>query len=489
MTKRIASLLLLAMVASTIVAQSIINVQDISRANDIFTNSGDSALIMVRGHKSIELKFYLSKGSESSKTQPFNPSRTEIDASEDSIYYFVFPTGPKYRGQTLTIASIDGSSVPVDIDLEPKQVKTYRVSRPFNLIIEKCYIKHRDKALEEIGKGHFTEALDELRLANDCFDKDSVENAKNIGYVNMLIKRRRNGDEAYEKRNYKEASEHYMFLHYLNPSDTLSEKRYKACQDWLTYERNKLHDKAVQSYNSKDYKNAESLFNEVISKSDELDNVYNRNNYKSQATEWLNKIDYENIRMNEKKIRRSTFKHSLIYEYRKDTPIGFSYSSLTNSKTGGFIQIDLNTMLFEEFRSECKYGDTRFAEFNLGLGWTRKLFNFLWIHYGPGLTFKIYHGSYQGSKYPKIGYGESDLLDLNYMGEDVSLPKDEIPEKYEKGWKKANTAFAISPVVGIDLKIHFIVLRLTYQYRFATDAKLGDFIGRNRISFGAGVAF
>ena len=196
--------------------------------------------------------------------------------------------------------------------------------------------------------------------------------------------------------------------------------------------------------------------------------------------------------MYEKKERCTAFKNSLTFEYRKDTWIGFSYCSLTQDKkdkSGGFIQIDLNPMIFEEIRSSCKYGDTEFAEINLAFGPTRKLFKYVWIHYGPGATFKFYHGSYQGEMYPEIGYGESSLLDTKAMGEDISLPKDIIPEKYETGWKKTNMALAVSPVVGIDLKLQFFVLRLTYQYRFATKAKLTDFVGRHRISVGVGIAF
>ena len=487
--KRFFFLLLFGMVTNTIMAQYNIVVQDISLSNELYPNNGDSALIMVRGHKSIELEFYLSKDRQSSKVQILRPSKTELDSSEDSVYRFVFPTGEKYRGQTLTISAIGGNSVPVDIDLGPKEVKTYRVSRPFGFIVERCYTKHRDKALEETEKGNYEGALEELRFANDCFDKDSVDFNENIAKVNNYRRTRRDGDKAFEKRKYKEASDHYKELYLQNRLDTLSIKQYNECQKYLSYECSRLYDKALQSYESKDYLNARDLLRTVFQEAEQLDDVYNREKYKSDANEWINIITFEYERMKRRDERRSRFKHSLTYEYRKETPFGFSYSTLKDQKMGGFFQLDLNSMVFEEIRSECKYGDTKFAEINTAFGWTKKLFKYAWIHYGPGLTCKFYHGTYKGSKYPKIGYGESDLLDSSYMGEDVSLPKDEIPEKYEEGWKQRNLAIAISPVVGIDLKFQFIVLRFSYQHRFATPAKLGDFIERNRISFGIGVAF
>lgn len=482
-------MLLLGMVTNTIWAQYNIVVQDISRPNDLYTNSGDSALILVRSHESIELEFFLSKDKNPSKFQSFRPSRTELDFSEDSIYYFVFPTGNKYPNQRLTISAIGGNSVSIDIDLGPKEVKTYRVSRPFGFIVERCYPKHRNKAREEIEKGNYDEALAELRLAKDCADKDSIEHAELIATVNNCMIHRRDGDEAFEKHEYKVASGHYKILFLLNASDTLSEKRYNECQNYLLYKCDTLYNKALQSYESKDYLNARFLLREVISQADQLDNDIIKIKYVSDATERIGKATSKYERKVSIEERRSRFKHSLTYEYRKDTPIGISYSSFQEHETGGFFQLDLNSMIFKEIQSKCKYGDTKFAEVNTAFGWTMKLFKYAWFHIGPGLTFKFYHGTYKNSNCPKIGYGESELLDSYYMGDDVSLPKDEIPEKYEDGWKQRNLAIAVSPVVGFDLKLQFVVLRLTYQYRIATQSKLGDFIERHRLSFGAGVAF
>lgn len=483
MIRRFYSLLLFGMIAGTILAQSSINVQDISNPNEIFPNSGDSALFRIRGNTT-GLLFYR----DSSKSRSLIPSRTEIALSGECIYDFMFPTGINYHGQTLFIDYPPDGSYTIDINLEPKQVKTYqvRVTRPF-------YPIHQRKAREELEKGHFDEALEELKLANNFSDKDTIEIKMIRDEVDEYKTLRREADEAFENQMYDTAIMKYRVLLHKCSSDTLSEKRYKDSQDMLTHECDSLFDNAVNYYkglttlkkirfkNKININEAVHLFDTVIMKADLLDNKNKREKYKSDATTWINKII-------EKGETPFIFKNSLTYEYSKDTPIGFSYSSLSKG-TGGFIQIDLNPMLFEEIRSTCRYGDTKFAEINLAFGGTRKLFSFLWIHYGPGFTLKFYHGRYQGGIYPKIGYGESDLLDTQYMGEDVSLPKDEIPDKYEDGWKKTNAVFAISPIVGIDIKIQFIVLRLSYQYRIATESKLGDFVGRSRFSFGAGIAF
>ncbi|MBR5325781.1 MAG: hypothetical protein IKU49_04730, partial [Prevotella sp.] len=102
---------------------------------------------------------------------------------------------------------------------------------------------------------------------------------------------------------------------------------------------------------------------------------------------------------------------------------------------------------------------------------------------------KMYYGTYKDDCYPKEGYGETSLLDTKEMGEDLSLPKDDPPSNYKDGWKKANYAFGISPVLGVTAKYNYFAFRLTYQYRWSIQSKLQDFMGRSRLSVGFGIAF
>ena len=158
-------------------------------------------------------------------------------------------------------------------------------------------------------------------------------------------------------------------------------------------------------------------------------------------------------------------------------------------KVGGFFQLDLNPEVFNAIRKDCQYGDKKFPEMNIAFGWTIKIVNPVWIHFGPGFTGKMYYGTYAKDCYPKIGYGESDLLDTKEMGDDVTLPKKEVPSQYEDGWTKTNFAFAVSPVVGLTVKYSYFAFRLTYQYRWSIQSKLKDFMGPSRLSIGVGVAF
>ena len=73
-------------------------------------------------------------------------------------------------------------------------------------------------------------------------------------------------------------------------------------------------------------------------------------------------------------------------------------------------------------------------ELNMSFGWTVKVWDYIWVHVGPGLTGKMYYGTYKDDCYPKEGYGETSLLDTKEMGEDLSLPKDDPPSNYKDGW-------------------------------------------------------
>ena len=131
----------------------------------------------------------------------------------------------------------------------------------------------------------------------------------------------------------------------------------------------------------------------------------------------------------------------------------------------------------------------------MSFGWTVKIYNPVWIHFGPGVTGKMYYGKYQSKKYPTKGYGEDewDRLEQKEMGDEEVLKTakgaQEPPEKYKDGWTHANFAAAISPVIGITAKYSYFAIRLTYQYRWSLEKNLADFIGKDRLCIGFGVAF
>ena len=272
---------------------------------------------------------------------------------------------------------------------------------------------------------------------------------------------------------YKLANSYYNKILELNPNDEFAERRSELSFQKFSQDCRSIFTKAEYFFKEKEYEKAKPLYEQVVAQE--------CTNNLAIATDRINTITALN---------RARQDHSRVfsYEYRIDVPIGFSYGSYRMHRVGGFFQMDMNKTVFDAIRGDCKYGDTKFPELNMAFGWTVKIANPVWIHFGPGLTGKMYFGTYKKDCYPKKGYGETDLLDTQKMGTDLTSSK-EIPETYEDGWKKANIALGISPVAGITVKYSYFALRLSYQYRWSIKSELEDFLGVSRLSVGVGLSF
>ena len=295
-----------------------------------------------------------------------------------------------------------------------------------------------------------------------------------------LILFRAQAEAAFKLLDYVKAGNYYSKVIALNPYDTYATNRNTVCVQNFTQECGAIFSKAEFYYTEKDFDKAKELYEQIIAKE--------CTNNLAIATERLNAINLQQR-------ARKDHSHVITYEWRKDVPIGIHTGSYNMHKAGGFFQLDLNTKVFDAARSDCKYGDKNFPELNMAFGWTIKIYNPVWIHFGPGFTGKMYYGTYQDSKYPTKGYGDEglQLLDLKKMGLEgaTSIPKD-IPsddKDIEDAWKKANFGLAVSPVIGLTVKYSYFAFRLTYQYRWSIQSKLKDFIGTSRLSVGIGVAF
>ena len=467
MSKKSIVLMCMLLIGSMANAQGVLEIKDISHPNDVYSTDGDGAAVRIRCHESIPLTF------SSTMDKDANPFYVDLQGS-DSVYYIAFPTGNRYRGRELSIVARGYAPLYIQLDLQPKQLLTYQITDPNALVDAGCYREHRNKGVLEIKNGNYEEAKNQFVIAQDCSDVDKEENDKNIALTDSLMMYRNLADEAYKLLDYYKAAEYYTKVLELNPVEAFSTDRKNACVQAFTEECFTLFTKAEYYFNERDYEKAKTLYEQVIAK--ECPNNI------AISTERLNTIN---------SLARAKRDHSRVftYEWRKDVPIGFSDGGYNMHKVGGFFQMDFNSRVFDAIRGDCRYGDKKFAELNVAFGWTIKIANPVWIHFGPGFTGKMYYGTYKDDHYPVKGYGESELLDVKKMGEDLALPKSEIPSSYEDGWKKSNIAFGISPVVGITAKYSFFAIRLTYQYRWSVQSKLQDFMERSRLSFGVGVAF
>lgn len=456
----------LLLIGGVATAQKNLEVKDISHPNDVFSSANNEAAVIIRCHESIPLSF------TSSMDKSVEPFRRELQGA-DSVYYISFPTGNRYRGRELTILARGYRPVLLVLELQPKQLLSFHITDPNALVDTGCYREHRNKGVLEIKNSNYEEARNLFIVARECSDCDIKENEENIAIVDSLIIFRRKGDEAFKLLDYFTAGNYYMKVLNLNSYDNYASNRNTLCTQKYTEECSVIYSKAEYYYSEKEYDKAKELYEKVIEK--ECLNM-------PLAIE---RINYINSYQKAKKDHARVF----TYEYRKDVPLGFSYGKYNMHKTGGFINLDLNTKLIDATRSDGQYGDNKFPEANIAFGWTFKIANPVWIHLGPGATMKMYYGSYLDKKYPKIGFGENDILDTKKMGDDLQIPKEEIPDSYEKAWKKKNFAFAVSPVIGFTVKYSYFAIRFTYQYRWPIIKDLTDFVGTQRISVGAGFAF
>lgn len=466
MTKKLLLSACLLLTAGMTAAQNIFEVKNISQPNDVYSSAGNEAAVIIRCHTSIPLTF------TSTMDKSAAPFRSEVQGS-DSVYYIAFPTGNRYRGRELTINSRGYIPVSIPLELQPKQLLSFSITDPNALVDAGCYRGHRNKGVEEIKNANYEEARNQFVVARQCTDCDNSENEANIAMVDSLIYNRQQGDAAYRLLDYKAAGAFYHKVLSQNAYDTYASNRYTLCVQNFMDECSTIFTKAEYYYSEKEYDKAKELYEKVVEKECRSMSI---------AVERLNAIST---------LSRAKRDHSrvLTYEFRKDVPIGISYGKYNMHKAGGFISFDLNKTVFDALRGDCKYGDDKFAELNLAFGWTIKIANPVWIHFGPGFTAKLYYGTYLNKKYPEKGFGEHDLMDVKKMGDNLS-PRDEFAsDEIEDAWRKSNFAGAVSPVIGLTAKYSYFAFRVSYQYRWSFKSELADFIGRNRVSVGIGVAF
>ena len=418
------------LIGSIAYAQNILEVRDVSRPDDVYPNANEEAAVVIRCDQSIQLAF------TSSIDKSAKPFRSELEGT-DSLYYIAFPTGNNYRGRLLTIYPRGYYTVDIPLRLKPQQLLTFHIGEPELLPVDTvCYQIHHDIGVDEIRNGNYSEARDQFVIARECNDCNKEENEQHISLVDSIVFYRKKGEEAFKQLDYVAAGDYYSKVLALNAYDTYAKNQRSLCAQKFSEECASLFSSAEYFYRAKDYQNAKALYEKVIAKGCSNMDI---------AVERLNATNY----MIEVK---KTHPHVFTYEYSKDTPIGLSYGTYNYHKVGGFFQFDLNPSVFDVVRSDRKYRDEKFPEMNVSLGMTVKIVSPIWIHFGPGFTAKKYYGEFQ-----------------------------------EK--RRADYKAAISPVMGITAKYGYVALRFTYQYRWSLKKDMKDFIGRDRISAGIGIAF
>ena len=460
--------LLVAFMATTMAAtaQNVLEVKDVSQPNDVYSSEAGEAAVIVRCHASIPLKF---SSTMDKRVQPF---RTDLQGS-DSVYYIAFPTGNRYRGRILSMMSPGYITVEYALELQPKQIVSLELTDPNALVDAGCYREHRNRGVLEFKSMNYDEARNQFVVARQCSDVDMIENDRNIALVDSILALRRQGDQTFNLLDYRKAADYYDAMLALNPNDRYASERYSLCMRNFRKDCDVTFTQAEFYFNERAYDKAKELYQRVIN--DDC-------NQKALATDRLN---YITMTQTTKKDHARVF----TYEYRKDVPIGFSYGKYNMRKVGGFFSLDISSKVFDAVRSECRYGDEKFPEFNVGFGWTVKIANPVWIFFGPGFTGKMYYGKYKENSGSEKHYPNAKGLAPN---PETDLDKDMFlndPEERDEAERHINFASAISPVGGLCIKYSFFALRVSYQYRFTLQKDLSDFMGPQRLSVGFGVAF
>lgn len=456
MYRKILLTLILGAIAFMARAQGVLEVEDLSQANAVYSSSGDQAAVEIRCNHTIPLSF------SSTMDKSVDLFSTEIQGT-DSIYFIEFPAGPRYRGRVITISAPGYNPVELPLDLEPKQLRTFKISDPNSLVDQGCYRTHRNMGVREIQNANYEEALNQFNVAKQCSDCDTLENNMNIIRVDSLIKLREDADILYRMLDYSAAAEIFSNIVRINSYDSYALSKLRECEEQFASECAVAFKQAEAYFDNKLYEKARTLYQRVVDNGCEQAKT---------ATERLNSISNY---LTAKEEHASV----IMYEWMDDAPIGIHYGRYNNTKGGIFIHLNINSKLLSAMQSNNSNAIPDHPEANFGIGWTKRIGKLpVWATFGPGVTVKGYYGDYakidKNSHPDKHGYPtpEADILDIQ---------KDD--------GQKLNAAIAITPEVGLAFKYSYFAVRASYHYRFALNNALQDFMGKSVVSFGIGFAF
>ena len=454
MKNRLFTLLALILtVAGTTFAQRTLEVKDVTTSLNVFSGKDTEAGIVISCPSNMQLSF------ESTHDKTVDVYNTEVKG-EETFYYLKFNTGRRYRGRKLTIRTDDFSPVTLDATLEPKELKQYQLLDPDADFVYGCYYEYRKRGIEFFQNSMYTEAREQFNIAKECSDGPADNNLEElIANIDSIETWRKQADDAFDLLDYSKADDLYGKIMSLNPQDSnASSKRYEA--------RRMYDNDCTQYYNNAEiykengeYEKALELYQRVIDQ-----NCSNS----LLASEEVKRIKLLQQNRNQK----STV---IAYEYSGSAPIGITTGSYKTRKTGNYFSLSFNKEIFEVMRNN--FDKVSEAELNISAGFTICPVKQapVWIFFGPGFTGIGMYENENGSAYIKNTYVEN-ATDEKVEG-----------KVYEKPTLKVHCA--ISPEIGLLGKIGPVVLRYTFQYRFAVSKDDSDLIKKSRHVIGAGICF
>ena len=131
MSKKHLLTLLFSVIATMAGAQGVLEVEDLSQANAVYSSEGEQAAVEIRCNHTIPLSF------SSTMDKSVDLFSTELQGT-DSVYFIEFPAGPRYRGRVITVVAPGYNPVDIPLDLQPKQLRTFKISDPNSLVDQGC---------------------------------------------------------------------------------------------------------------------------------------------------------------------------------------------------------------------------------------------------------------------------------------------------------------------------------------------------------------
>lgn len=433
------SLLLLWVLLSCMTAwgQRDLNFKDVTTDLNVFSGKDDEAGMVFSCPTSIPLTF------ESSHDKEVDVYQTEVKG-DNTVYYIRFQVGRKYRGRKLTVITSDFNPLVFTVDLAPKELKQYSLFDPDAAFVYGCYYEYRKRGADYFQEGMYAEAREQYATAKECSDCPADSDLDNrIADIDSISSYLSQAERYKEILDYTQASSFYLKILLLNPGDKAVQAQRLATEYQYSADCNRYANSAETYYDDGDYEKALELYQKVLDL-----NCFNA----VVATERIALIQRK---LNSRKQRATV----LNYEFGTTTPIGISIGTYKNRRFGGYFTLAFHPDVFKAIRKE--YDETKDFEADISFGWTTTLVSKIpvWLFFGPGYTLN-------GEFLPKLD--ENDQ------------PTDEM---------KFKMYHAISPELGLLGKWKFLVLRYTFQYRFAFSKDYEDKIKKTKHSFGIGVCF
>lgn len=427
-------------------AQKQLSITDVSTPNDVHScHEKKEFKAVFRCNKALSLSF-VSNFHTNGKIDIL--SETVDTVGNQLVYTLIFPS--EQKGTTL-----DGRKLSIYADgfdrydmsrfnFPTHTKKVFEVEDPYAQL-QNPYYSALNKASEYFAAGNYTDAKAQYLITKETpeylLNYTMIDhNIEMIDSITGLIDA---ADKAFADIKYMEAMKLYTQILKLNPSDTYVEKKAQECSIAHANDCMSYYQMAEDMYNKGELESAKEYYTKVIDSDC---------NFKSMATSKL--LMVEKMLQTEKNKERF-----LTYEYHKDVPIGFSFGKCKNKGSGGFFSLRTNSNTIKLMRNEPSLD--LFPEVNVSFGWTRKIVAPVWIFFGPGYTGM---GSYS-LRESAIGKAETELENKDYSFK----------------WRNA-----ISPEIGLILKLWHFNLKYSFQYRFALDSADEDYIGEMRHYIGVG---